>query len=95
MASPALPDLKGTILATATKDEDGNDWRAVIYSRDAEGRDLYYIGAREMPQYNAVQEQIKQLGSQIDELRTHYTHMGQPIRWSSETEGKRKLESDG
>jgi len=69
MASPHDPDLTGVILAMATKDENGLDWKAFIYSKDKSGKELRYIGSREMPNYEEHEREIKRLETELAALK--------------------------
>ena len=79
MASPHDPNLKGIILATATKDEHGKDWKALVYAADEEGKDLRYIGSHEMPEFTKNEAKIVELQKKMSDLRHHYTEMGRRI----------------
>ena len=77
---PHPSNLKGVILATASKDETGRAWKALVYSADDEGADLRYIGTHEMERFMQNEEKIEQLQKQIASLRRHYVGMGRSIR---------------
>jgi len=79
MADPFEPNLEGVILATASKDEHKQAWKAVVYSADKAGSKLKYIGTHEMPQFTANEAKINQLQEEIASLRRHYVGMGRPI----------------
>ena len=74
------PDLTGVILAMATKDENGLDWKAFIYSKDKSGKELRYIGSREMPRYKGHERKIKRLETELATLKKGHGGLGRKIK---------------
>jgi hypothetical protein len=79
MNSPYEPNLKGVIMASSAKDERGYAWKALVYSADAAGKDLRYIGTHEIPRFLENEAKIKLLQKQLESLRHHYVGMGRRI----------------
>jgi hypothetical protein len=60
--------LRGSILATAVKDEHAQTWRAFVYSNDVEGEDLRYLGTHEMKIFEKEEAKINRLQQELSAL---------------------------
>jgi len=78
MTSPGDPNFKGLVLATASKDERGEDWKALIYAADQNGKELIYVGTHEMTAFLERRREIERLKRLLEELQQQKT--GRPIR---------------